>query len=500
MNPDGTYRVLRLVAENVKKLKAVDITPDRHTVMVTGRNAQGKSSVLQCIEYALGGKKALPSVPIRRGEDDGQILCILGDNETGEKLLVKRTFRADGKTNLEITAEGGFAAPSPQTILDALVSKVSFDPTSFVRMDDDKQLETLRQLVGLDFTADDRQYKTIYDNRTQVNRTAKEKAAQAAGIVVPPDTPAEEVSIEGLMAQQRERQEKNKLNQRERDKVQSLQRDVTIHDEQITRVESDISELERQLESKRRSLAASKERLAQAIALCNAQKATVAVLEDADTRDIEQQIVNAQTVNRNVGKAQQKAALLKEAEAQQAASKELTGKLEAIEAEKTTKLASVAWPVAGLGFGDTGVTYNGLPFSQASGAEQLRVSVAIGAALSPRLKVILCRDASLLDEEQLGVITEFAEKEGIQVWLEIVDSEGGPGKIVIEEGMVTSGGTPAEAPPAETKPKRGKKAGKEAEAPAVIAQPVAAPTTPPQPQAAPWETPKALDGQEEFDF
>jgi hypothetical protein len=499
MNPDGTYRVVRLLAENFKRLQAIDITPNKCANEIHGRNKAGKTSVLDALMAALGGKRYMPETPTRRGTEDGQILVIVADDETGEKTLVKRTFTAAGKTALEVTQEGGARWPEPQRILDSLVSKVSFDPTAFVRMDDDKQLETLRQLVGLDFTAADREYKTIYDNRTQVNRTAKEKAAQATGIVVPPDTPAEEVSIEGLMAQQRERQEKNKLNQRERDKVAALDRDVALYDESITRVQAEIADIQRQLEHRQSSLASFQQRLEHASTLRDAQKATVAVLEDADTRDIEQQIVNAQTVNRNVGKAQQKAALLKEAEAQQATSKELTGKLEAIEADKTTKLASVAWPVAGLGFGDTGVTYNGLPFSQASGAEQLRVSVAIGAALSPRLKVILCRDASLLDEEQLGVITEFAEKEGIQVWLEIVDSEGGPGKIVIEEGMVTSGGTPAEAPPAETKPKRGKKAGKEAEAPAVIAPPVAAPTPPP-PQAAPWETPKAVDGQEEFDF
>ncbi len=56
-------RILRLQSENIKRLSAVDITPDGSTVIIGGRNAQGKSSVLDSIAYALGGAKLLPAKP-----------------------------------------------------------------------------------------------------------------------------------------------------------------------------------------------------------------------------------------------------------------------------------------------------------------------------------------------------------------------------------------------------------------------------------------------------
>ena len=39
-------KIIELQAENVKRLKAVDITPDGTLQVIGGRNAQGKSSVL----------------------------------------------------------------------------------------------------------------------------------------------------------------------------------------------------------------------------------------------------------------------------------------------------------------------------------------------------------------------------------------------------------------------------------------------------------------------
>ena len=46
------------------------------------------------------------------------------------------------------------------------------------------------------------------------------------------------------------------------------------------------------------------------------------------------------------------------------------------------------------------VTYNNVPFDQCSSSEQLRVSLAMGLALNPKLKVILIRDGSLLDGQR----------------------------------------------------------------------------------------------------
>ena len=66
-------------------------------------------------------------------------------------------------------------------------------------------------------------------------------------------------------------------------------------------------------------------------------------------------------------------------------------------------------PVEGLGFGAGIVTFNGLPFDQASTAEQLRVSVAIAMAANPKLRVLRIKHGNDLDADNLAArIRAFA--------------------------------------------------------------------------------------------
>ncbi len=117
-------------------------------------------------------------------------------------------------------------------------------------------------------------------------------------------------------------------------------------------------------------------------------------------------------------------------------SKQMTANIAALDAERRERIASASWPVDGLGFDEAGtVTFRGVPLSQASQAEQIRVSMAIGLALNPSLRVVLVRDASLLDDKSLALVAEMAERADAQVWLERV-SKADAGAIVIEDGHV----------------------------------------------------------------
>ena len=47
--------IVKLRAENIKRIVAVEIEPDGALVQITGRNGAGKSSVLDAIWWALAG-------------------------------------------------------------------------------------------------------------------------------------------------------------------------------------------------------------------------------------------------------------------------------------------------------------------------------------------------------------------------------------------------------------------------------------------------------------
>lgn len=59
-------KIIKFRADNVKRLTAVEITPDGNMVQITGKNGQGKTSVLDAIWWALGGKENIQGQPIRK--------------------------------------------------------------------------------------------------------------------------------------------------------------------------------------------------------------------------------------------------------------------------------------------------------------------------------------------------------------------------------------------------------------------------------------------------
>src|SRR5690349_13433893 len=121
-------KIVRLAAENFKRLRAVEITPEGNIIEIRGPNAAGKSSVLDAIWCALGGASVLPAKPIRRGAETARIELDIGD------YIVTRRFTPAG-SRLIVEAKSGARLREPQRILDELIGAISFDPLAFARME-----------------------------------------------------------------------------------------------------------------------------------------------------------------------------------------------------------------------------------------------------------------------------------------------------------------------------------------------------------------------------
>jgi hypothetical protein len=103
-----------------------------------------------------------------------------------------------------------------------------------------------------------------------------------------------------------------------------------------------------------------------------------------------------------------------------------------LEESKTSLLASV--PVAGLSVdASQRVLYNGVPVSELSTAEKVKVGAAIAVSQNPKAKIILVDDASLLDQDNLALLQKVCE--GFQIWIVKNDSTGDEG-FYIEEGYM----------------------------------------------------------------
>jgi DNA repair exonuclease SbcCD ATPase subunit len=400
-------KIIRLATTNYKRMVAAEITPDPdgNLVIVAGKNGQGKTSLLDSITAALGGVNAKTTPkPIRDGEERAEIVL-----ET-EELIVTRKFTASGST-LTVKSIDGAVYPKGQAKLDDLLGKLSLDPLAFTQLSDRDQLATLLDLVELPFDLDKlaAERKETFEQRAEANRGVKSLAGQLAGYpTFDVDNDYEEVSVSALIAEYRAGQALN-------EKIAEADRAVEAWRAKVDRLTAELAEAQAALD----------------IASDYSAKAPAPVDVDA----IQEKIDDAEQTNAKAREYSDYLAIVsKHADAVADADK-LTARLAEIDQKKAAGLEAATFPIEGLGFDETGVTYQGVPFKQASGAEQLRVSLAMAIALNPKLRVIRIADGSLLDTDNLALVEAVAKENDFQVWIEMVGDGDGRG-IIIEDGEV----------------------------------------------------------------
>jgi energy-coupling factor transporter ATP-binding protein EcfA2 len=402
-------RIIKLEATNFKRLRAVEISPTGDLVVISGRNGQGKTSVLDAITAALGGTstKALPR-PIRDGETSAEIVLETDD------LTITRRFTPSGST-LTVVGKDGLKIPKGQARLDALLGRLSLDPLAFTQLDDKAQLKTLLDLVELPFDPAklDQQRAEIFAERTDVNRDLKNLTAQINAYDLPEDGPTEEVSASGLLDEYRAADDAI---------IKAVAARRTAND-----LQGRLDDLLAQVNGVRLLLAEATDA---------ALQAELEAPEPERLGEIRLQIDNAEQINAQAREwkayfelSERKARVVEYAN-------DLTEQIEQIDKRKRDGLAAAKFPGGlPLGFDETGVLLNGIPFKQASGAEQLRASLAMAIALNPALRVIRIADGSLLDSEGLALVGDMAAANDCQVWIEVVSDGDGDG-IMIEDGAV----------------------------------------------------------------
>ena len=415
-----TNGIISLTVENIKKIKAVTIRPSGNVVEITGRNGQGKSTVLDAIWWALKGKDNIQTAPIRNGEKSGKITLELQD------YLIERTFRRnelgdDYTTKISVITKDRARMTSPQAVLDGFTGMLGFDPLSFMRQTSKQQYDTLRGLCKLDVDVEelDRQYKDLFARRTDVNRDVKTCEARLANMIIPAGAPIERVDVAALVDKVEEINAANSaIAQRQRMR-QTLLADNVRRGEEAKKLYARLAEIEKENKSAAEQIGTITDYLRDN--------------KPQDASFYSEKIKQAEQINSIMDLRDNRALEEKTLRAAQSKADDLTSQMQALQEQKRAAIESAHLPVSGLEFGDGELLLNGVPLEQLSAAEQLKLSMDIAMAENPKLRVILLKDASLLDPQSTDYVRRRAVQEGYQVWEERVSAEGSVG-FVIEDG------------------------------------------------------------------
>ena len=444
-------KITQLRAENFKRIRAVEITPDGDVVQIGGNNGEGKSSVLDAIWVALAGRSAAPPKPIRNGEQECTIDLDLGE------IRVIRTFRDKGDRftdTVKVESAEGLRYSSPQEVLDGLMGAIGFDPLDFARQKADRQAEMLLQIVPLSIDLDEfaEQDQSDFAKRRDVNRDIQALKGQIAGLPEFGDAPTKPVDLDALNAKLASAANTNSEIEQEAVRRRAMVADYQTAQDQVESLREKLELME-----------ARATEFAEAIAAFEPLPPLV------DTDAIRAEWQAGMATNRQFEQHQQRLALQTRLDGLQAESDAFTKAMAARDAARQSALTEARMPIDGLSFaldpkGKPIVLFGGVPFEQISTAEQIKASTAIAMAANPDLRVLRIRDGAMLDKRSMATIAAMAADQDFQLWIEVVGEGEGVG-IIMEDGTARAATDPIDpAPkPAAEKPKAKAKAKEAAE-------------------------------------
>jgi hypothetical protein len=434
-----SYKLIGLSIQNFQKIKVFNLEPKGNVIKITGANASGKSSVLDAMMLALSGARNGPTMPVRKGAGRGVVRLDLGD------IRVTRMWSegGDAKGEMQIEAEDGRRYGTPQRLLDSLMGRISFDPLAFKRMDSKQQGDELRKLLNLDIELAEIREKEQADYTTRREQTKLHATlvAQRAAVHVELDLPEHKLDLDAMTRDLASAAEFNVAIEREQLKREQMKREQDDLASTIEGMAIRAAQLEEQLKQLRRDSMEKEKALAKA---AKAMAALPPLATPKDATALSEEIANARVTNQSIDRKAQADRMDEEIGMVAKTVAKLDSAIGYLR-EKATKLISEAsYPIPGLSFRDDEVIYNDLPFMQASDAEQIRVSIAIGMALNPKLRIMRIKDGSLLDDESMQMIDAMATEHEFQVFIEIVDTSGKIGVYLIDgEIAAINGETPA---------------------------------------------------------
>lgn len=436
--------LLGLDVVGFKRIRAVKFRVSRDGITVIGGgNAQGKSSCLEAITCLLGGGKHIPEVPVNLGEKRAEIAADLEDAQ-GRKYHLKRVINTDRQGYLEITRADGTQVGRAQEFLQAMQGVLWFDPCAFLSKPAKEQAEDLRRLVGLDFSELNQQRQKIYDQRTMIGRDRDRAKGHFEKLPFHADAPESEASAADLQAELAKANAHNQAYTENQMKLQKgennlvlLQREVESSRNACQEMRDRIARLQAQLEQAEVGCSEAEERAKDYTAKIDRFRASLADFEEIPTAEIVARMSDVEAANTKIRENQARAQAHTEWQDHEAQYEAQTFEIGGIDAEKRRQIAEAKFPVPGLAFDDEGVNvlFDNLPLSQASGAEQMRVAVAVAMGMSGGLRVCLVDEGERLDMGQLAALDQTVQELGGQVIMARV-STGDECSIIVEDGAV----------------------------------------------------------------
>lgn len=408
-------RITHLEVQNIKRIRAISCELKDGVVVIEGDNRQGKTSLLDSIAMALGGKELVPEKPIRDGEKEGYVKVVMDDIE------VVRHWKNPYESRLVIkNVDGEPIVTKPQSFLNERIGQNTLDVMNFINMNHGEKVRFFQGITGLDLDKLRDQREAAYQDRRDFNRQITQVATRLSAYPEKMDKPTkvDAKEIEDKLTKAAEHNQKRielggKLKQ-VIDSLETTTQNIVEWEKQL----KEARELEEHLQKRQKELALE-----------------VKNTKPIDTKPMQDELSNV----RQMAQAEidytnwralkdQHADLMKSHDAAQKLMDETDAKIQA--AIQGAKL-----PIEDLRFDGQEIYYHDIPIEQCSEEERITIGIAVGVQENPKLRTLLVRDASGVGAKALKRIEKIAKEKKFQIILEKQADKKGEA-IYIEDGLI----------------------------------------------------------------
>lgn len=428
-----------ITISNLKALRDISADFNGCTAIITGGNNKGKSTFLRSITDRIRGEK--PDLIVKQGEKEGKGIIEL---TTGEKFLWE--FDVDGKDKLTFSTKEGYKSKVTQEIAKKFFPPL-FDIDTFISSAPKQQSLMLQKLVGLDFSAIDFEYQEAYNQRTALN-----KIAEADKLKLESFTPIpEKVEATDSAKLLKEKEEiRNRLNQLYLDNKKANDEMRSKYNSAVQKANDDYMAACKDMDSKNKIVSDAHSYLGLLVELGYAgsevlnwintlpyikevkkedvvepEYITPELPDSSEIAAIDLKIAEVNDINAKVKLYADYQAVLVFVESSKSDAFNADVRVKDIQSRKEEMIKAAKMP-DGFTITDDGILIDGLPLNQ----NQISTSKYYCAAL--RLASLglgevktLYFDASPLDNITLKEIEDWANKNDLQLLIEMVDKQGG---------------------------------------------------------------------------
>lgn len=449
-------RVAKIQIRNILGIEELELEPGQMTV-VEGLNGKGKTSVIEAIRSVLEGGHDVTL--LRKGAEKGEVVILLDD-----QTEIRKTITEKGSDLSFIHPELG-PLRQPKGHVEKLFDALSANPIAFLTADPKRQLEIFLETIPFEFDPEnvrevlgdaveledvdlvgrpldviERLHRRVYDERTGVNRAAKEKQATVEQLSRSlPASSDEEEDVEGDLARIEEVQRslpswyaeeigaiRERADAAIEEATDSIDDQIATLRKQLTALEYRRSEIAKELEAKRDqelSAAAAAKRIRE-----NGVKSRLETLRER---------LKAKAAADNT--RQTVATMKQQVDHLTQRSQRLTQKLAELDGLKLGLLRRI--PIKGVEIIDGTLHKDGIPFHRLNRAEQVKIAIRLAQLRAGEVPLVCVDGIEVLDAPTFQAFARNAPKAGLQfVITKVWHGEGEP-----PEGLqVTTAGETAE--------------------------------------------------------